>query len=266
MDAAVTFLPYWWRFCQQLRRYWDSNFKSKRDAVNAGKYFTSLCVVSFSWADHTYSAEYAGHHLTKWDIFGSPYKTGWAISVVICATYKLIWDIKQDWKLGDANAPNWMLRKRLVYPVWFYYYAILQDTLLRFNWVLSISPTYFHLNSVSSMLWLTATGTLECVRRFTWTLLRVEAEHTTNVGKMRAFNEVPLPNLERMRLELVVGDDLDWDHRGDDVDIPMGVSQDWSMDGGSSKISKRGNRYGRRRNGRSNLMRADLMAHTTVTH
>ena len=35
-----------------------------------------------------------------------------AISVPICAFYKLIWDIKQDWKLGVKDAPHWMLRKR----------------------------------------------------------------------------------------------------------------------------------------------------------
>jgi hypothetical protein len=27
----------------------------------------------------------------------------------------------------------------------------------------------------------------------------VEAEHTTNVGKMRAFDDAPLPSLERAR-------------------------------------------------------------------
>ena len=32
-----------------------------------------------------------------------------------------------------------LLRKRLIYPRWFYYYAIAQDTVLRFTWTLTIS-------------------------------------------------------------------------------------------------------------------------------
>eukprot|EP01050_Picozoa_sp_SAG11_P007733 SAG11_NODE_654_length_7909_cov_7.701280_6_plen_277_part_00 len=95
LDALVTFLPYWFRFCQQLRRFGASNYKSKRDLVNAAKYFSSLCVVSFSWADHIFTAEYAGHAVGKWDIFASPYKVCWAVSVVICATFKLIWCVWQ---------------------------------------------------------------------------------------------------------------------------------------------------------------------------
>jgi hypothetical protein len=52
LDAVVTFLPYYFRFAQQVRRYIDSGFTSKRDLVNAGKYSTSLAVVTLSWMDH----------------------------------------------------------------------------------------------------------------------------------------------------------------------------------------------------------------------
>lgn len=51
----------------------------------------------------------------------------------------------------------------------------------------------------------TATATLEVVRRFSWTLLRVEAEHSTNVSKLRAFDDAPLPSLERARLAAAAG-------------------------------------------------------------
>ena len=47
MDAVVTFLPYYFRFAQQLRRYYDG--RKKRELVNAAKYFSSLCVVTLSW-------------------------------------------------------------------------------------------------------------------------------------------------------------------------------------------------------------------------
>ena len=44
-----------------------------------------------------------------------------------------------------------LLRKRLIYPRWFYYYAIAQDTVLRFTWTLTISPSFFHLDSISDL-------------------------------------------------------------------------------------------------------------------
>ena len=104
LDALVTFLPYYFRFAQQCRRYVDSGFQSRRDLCNAGKYSTSLAVVTLSWADHTFTADYVGHPVSKWDIFASPYKLAWAGMVVICAVYKLVWDVKQDWKLCEKGS------------------------------------------------------------------------------------------------------------------------------------------------------------------
>jgi hypothetical protein len=169
----------------------------------------------------------------------APIKIAWAIMVVICAVYKLIWDIKQDWKLGDANAPHKYLRKRLVYPPAFYYYCIAQDTALRFSWALTISPSFFKLNHLSDLWLSTAFATLEVLRRFTWTLIRVEAEHATNVGKQRAFADVPLPSIDRARLA---------------------ATQNWGQVQDVGKLRRR--KAGRKRN--QGNMRAELMAQTTV--
>ena len=69
LDAVVTFLPYYFRFAQQVRRYIDSGFRSKRDLVNAGKYSTSLAVVTLSWLDHTFTSRWTGGaKVDKWDI------------------------------------------------------------------------------------------------------------------------------------------------------------------------------------------------------
>ena len=237
LDAVVTFLPYYFRFAQQVRRYIDSGFKSTRDLVNAGKYSTSLAVVTLSWMDHTYTSLWTGGaKVSKWDITASPIKIAWAAMVLICALYKLIWDIKQDWKLGDSNAPHRFLRKRLVYPPIFYYCAIAQDTVLRFSWALTISPSFFRLNHLSDLWLSTAFATLEVWRRFTWTLIRVEAEHVTNVGKQRAFADVPLPSMDRARLA---------------------ATQNWGQVQDVGKVR-------RRRNRNSKNMRAELMAQTTV--
>ena len=125
-----------------------------------------------------------------------------------------------------------------MYSPAFYYYAIAQDTVLRFAWALTISPSFFKLDHLSDLWLSTAFATLEVVRRFTWTLIRVEAEHVTNVGKQRAFADVPLPSMDRARLA---------------------ATQNWEQVQDVGKVRRR--RGVRNRNGN---MRAELMAQTTV--
>ena len=182
--------------------------------------------------------------ILQFEVMASPIKTAWAVMVLICAVYKLIWDVKQDWKLGESDAPHRFLRKRLVYPPWFYHYAIFQNACLRFTWALTISPSFFKLNNVSDLWLSTAFATLEVVRRFTWTLIRVEAEHVTNVGNQRAFADVPLPSIDRVRLA---------------------ATQNWYCEGGVQdvRISGARKRKGGKKSGGGNL-RVELMAQTTV--
>ena len=78
-------------------------------------------------------------------------------------------------------------------------------------------------------------------------VIRVEAEHSTNVGKQRAFTEAPLPSLERERLAAATAGGFSTARMNE-------------YRGGEMAAAGR-----RRRKGRSNLLRADLMAQTTVT-
>ena len=90
------------------------------------------------------------------------------------------------------------------------------------------------------------------IRRFTWTLIRVEAEHVTNVGKQRAFAEVPLPSLERARLAAA----QNWETMGQ-----MGVV------GGGGAGARGGalrSVLGGARRRKNQEFRATLMAETTV--
>ena len=123
--------------------------------------------------------------------------------------------------------------------------------------------------------WSTAAATLEVVRRFTWTLLRIEAEHVTNVGKTRAFDDVPLPTLERLRLASVQQVDSN-DYCENDALNGFVLSSTFdvvhSTDGmqfGTAvrkKSSAKRRIGGNIRRGQSFLLRADLMAQTTVAH
>ena len=44
-----------------------------------------------------------------------------------------------DWGLIRSNEPGKkFLRSKLLYPVWFYYYAMVSNLIMRFIWVLGV--------------------------------------------------------------------------------------------------------------------------------
>ena len=55
------------------------------------------------------------------------------------STYSYAWDIYMDWGLLRYWGPDkYGLRDKTNYPIWFYYFAIVTDLILRFTWVLTI--------------------------------------------------------------------------------------------------------------------------------
>ena len=68
-----------------------------------------------------------------------------------------------------------------MYPLWFYYVAIVSNAVLRVSWALTISQ------QVGDVL-KTCIACAEIFRRSMWNLLRLENEHLNNVGNYRATN------------------------------------------------------------------------------
>ena len=95
--------------------------------INAGKYFSDLCV------------PLAGLFIIKYD-----FNTSYYIYIAIHAfasTYSYAWDIYMDWGLlrqNDVKKPNYLLREKCNYQPIFYYYAIISDLILRFTWVITL--------------------------------------------------------------------------------------------------------------------------------
>ncbi|XP_013874028.1 xenotropic and polytropic retrovirus receptor 1 homolog [Austrofundulus limnaeus] len=137
--AVIKCLPAWFRFAQCLRRYRDTK-RAFPHLVNAGKYSTSFFVVTFS-------ALYSTHRDTHPE--SQIYFYLYIACLVISSCYTLIWDLKMDWGLFDRNAgENTFLREEIVYPHKAYYYcAIVEDVLLRFAWILTITLTFSALYS-----------------------------------------------------------------------------------------------------------------------
>ena len=80
------------------------------------------------------------------------------LSVYIVSTiYSYSWDLYMDWGLLRApwNDSKRFLRPKTLFPLWFYYYAIVSNLLLRFCWMIPFLPLLFTVPQ-----WLLTTQTL----------------------------------------------------------------------------------------------------------
>jgi len=98
----------------------------KINLVNALKYF-SVILVSFA------------------NIFRSKLRNDLAFTIfiilsVVSALFSYGWDLYMDWGLlrrpwNDKNGKR-LLRPKIIYPSWFYYYAMVSNLIFRFAWLL----------------------------------------------------------------------------------------------------------------------------------
>uniref|UniRef100_A0A3B5A225 Xenotropic and polytropic retrovirus receptor 1 n=1 Tax=Stegastes partitus TaxID=144197 RepID=A0A3B5A225_9TELE len=186
--AVIKCLPAWFRFVQCLRRYRDTK-RAFPHLVNAGKYSTSFFVVTFSALYSTHKGRLTRHSKIFFYLYIG--------CLVVSSCYTLVWDLKMDWGLFDRNAgENTFLREEIVYPHKAYYYsAIVEDVLLRFAWVLTISlTTLTDFHGISDIL-ATILAPLEVFRRFVWNFFRLENEHLNNCGEFRAVRDISVAPL-----------------------------------------------------------------------
>lgn len=71
---------------------------------------------------------------------------------------------------------------------WFYYFAIVEDLILRFGWTLSMS--LIEMGYMDSDLMFSILAPLEVFRRFVWNYFRLENEHLNNCGNFRAVRDI----------------------------------------------------------------------------
>ncbi|XP_023014891.2 solute carrier family 53 member 1 [Leptinotarsa decemlineata] len=183
----VNCIPAWIRFAQCLRRYYDTK-EAFPHLVNAGKYSTTFLVVIFATLKSVYKDDYANSS-------ENPYVFLWIASQIISSSYAYTWDIKMDWGLFDKSAgENTFLREEIVYPSSFYYFAIIEDFVLRFAWTISLYLTEY--GYVSSDIMTSILSPLEVFRRFVWNFFRLENEHLNNCGKFRAVRDISVAPID----------------------------------------------------------------------
>jgi hypothetical protein len=127
--------------------------------------------------------------------------------------YSYYWDVTKDWKFFQPDTKYrthyitklGFLRKQLAYD-WpkFYYAIMILNIILRFSWILSISPNSIH---IWNPMFVFLVSSLEIFRSntkilwlgFLWNFIRVEKEHVVNMGEFRAVPEINFPYDARLK-------------------------------------------------------------------
>ncbi|KAI6214899.1 hypothetical protein M3Y94_00322400 [Aphelenchoides besseyi] len=192
--VLVTVIPATVRFLQCLRRYRDTR-RWHPHLVNAGKYATTYLVV-------------VSNSINKWmNLYHTEYAfmsfVFWVFCYIISFTYTFLWDVFMDWGLIDPRAPKEapFLREEMIYSSrWYYYFAIIEDFILRLSWVMNVSLAEAWMLNADLLTCIVAP--LEVFRRFIWNYLRLENEHVNNCGQFRAVLECAKMGHEAEGIEL----------------------------------------------------------------
>ncbi|XP_042449942.1 phosphate transporter PHO1-2-like isoform X1 [Zingiber officinale] len=177
MAYIISFLPYYWRAMQCLRRYMEEGYDMNQLA-NAGKYISAMVAAAAR---------------LKYAVEGTPMWLGIVILTSTGATlYQLFWDMVKDWGLLDLGSSNRFLRDELILKNKSYYYvSMCLNFVLRLAWIESVMR--LSLNQVEHRLIDFLLASLEIIRRGHWNFYRLENEQLNNADKFRAVKCVPLP-------------------------------------------------------------------------
>ncbi|MCO5580861.1 hypothetical protein L7F22_034734 [Adiantum nelumboides] len=173
----LSFLPFWWRLLQCLRRYYDE--QDQVHLANGGKYLSAMVAM--------------GCRLT-FEFYGSkPWLVLRIMSSSIATIYQLYWDFVVDWGLLQPHSKNPWLRDQLILTKKsIYFMSMAMNILLRLAWIVSLTHLHF-VGTPDHLLFDFLLASLEVIRRGHWNFYRLENEHLNNVGKFRAVKIVPLP-------------------------------------------------------------------------
>ncbi|XP_046414262.1 xenotropic and polytropic retrovirus receptor 1-like isoform X3 [Neodiprion fabricii] len=127
----------------------------------------------------------------------NPYFYLWVVASVVSSCFAYTWDVKLDWGLLEVRkGENKFLREEIVYSSpYYYYFAIVEDFILRFGWAFSLSLT--EMGYVHADLMVSIVAPLEVFRRFVWNFFRLENEHLNNCGKFRAVRDISIAPIDR---------------------------------------------------------------------
>ena len=166
--------------CLQVGRQMIDNQKVFPYIFNIGKYTFNIIVATFSFLSQFHQVFYYF----------------WLANAFISGCYSSFWDLKMDWGYFEG-CNNFPLRKKNKFKNKFLcILSIPIDIILRFLWMLSISPEimsqYIRPEFLALVLY-----TLEMIRRAIWNFIRVEFEHfeLEKIYQISYYEELPLIKL-----------------------------------------------------------------------
>ena len=165
----VNLLPFIIRFFQCINRYYYTRM-AWPNLANALKYSCGIVFVVINW------------------VFSSTNRPLVILVGLVNSGYLLFWDMIMDWNLGYMKTKYFFLRDKLLYPIFFYYVAIVLNFILRFTWLYNF---YIPSDLISDEIKIFIFSILEIYRRTQWSLFRVENENQNNFEKYRTFLEIP---------------------------------------------------------------------------
>lgn len=200
----VISLPYWWRFCQCLNRYFVTGDRLPHLA-NAVKYGMAMTVTLLATLHAKYSEFDADHD--EWTVS----RILWLSITMLSTSYLYFWDVRKDWNLFSnvlyCEIPDDIERERqkdnyskffgrvLDYPFPWYVIAMIIDINLRFLWTFTLFPTtanpYFS-TEINPSYFLLFIEIAELCRRGSWAIFRVERSHVSRKDEFRSYEYVPL--------------------------------------------------------------------------
>ena len=171
----IAFIPNFIRILQNMKEIYDSK-KLFPKLFSIFNYCLSITValLSFLWPQHP-----------SLHIF-------WLIFTFISSCCSFAWDIIIDFGFLEKGE-NYPLRNKLYYkPKAIYYLIALYNFILRYFWLLTISPevlgTLFRPETLSIIL-----NSFEITRRACWNVLKVENKHIDISKEYKVSNDVELP-------------------------------------------------------------------------
>ena len=141
--------------------------------INMIKYLLSISFWTFNWLKFNYDKEV--FNILK-ITFG-----------ILQSFYQFFWDLYIDWGLGRLSSYNCFLRDKLIYPKWFYFFSIIFNLIIRFNWTLLLIKSNGIEEEISNFIYCLS----EVSRKVIWCIIRIENEGTNNPEDYREILAVP---------------------------------------------------------------------------
>lgn len=180
--SLIAVAPAWLRVCQCIRISRDENWRPHQ-LFNALKYGSMIYVISLSMVANI------GDTNAELDSL----KILWFASSTIVSCIAAGWDMIYDFGVFEslyavkpsystnggqdlkANEQRWpLLRKQLTFPAWFYYFAIIEDWILKFGWLIFL--ILFRVFSIEAEVALTLTTLTDLFSKFVWNVIKIENE------------------------------------------------------------------------------------------